>query len=308
LAERANCSTVIVCQIETSAVRPSVGLSRRVAAAVGRSVELLFGTPGECLCGCGGLTFARYVEHHAASRAVTSGHHEANRARFNEYKSRRRLIETRDLCETVGCSKATVSNYAPVLGGAPYTGPWAGRRPLLFEESAVSRLRELLEEQARAKRAAMREHWRLGTFRDARPRHGRQYECARAGCHNVVYRAPHELTDDRVFCSHSCSSLDMWWNTTQILTAPNRVPLKMIGEHWSPVKKRAWSGRLNGAKGTTEGIEARAKNAGRPPLTTPQEKEQVLRLVAEGKSDRAIARIVFRDPTLKNRVFRIRHR
>jgi transcriptional regulator with XRE-family HTH domain len=310
LARAASSSTAMISQIEGGSVTPSAALAARLVSVFGTTVEQLFGMPGVCACGCGTPTFKPFAEHHtlrpaAGTKPVKPPHIATQRDQFERYKKKHDLIDSKQLRTEVGCSLATISNYVAEgsLVAVRYPGSWAGRAPLLFKRRAIAELRALLNASAESKSTRMRAHWAEGRYKDARPRRGREQPCA--WCGKPVYRPPHEERE-LVFCDHSCSSQDMWRNTTQLRSHPNRVPLGMVGAHWSPRKRQEWLGRFNGAKGAADGIKAGGENIGRPALATPAQKNEMSRLIDLGKSDRAIARIVFGDSRYKNRVLRYR--
>lgn len=70
------------------------------------------------------------------------------------------------------------------------------------------------------------------------------------------------------------------------------------GVFWSGRKLQVWKGRLAGPKGAADG----AAKGGRPPISTPEQQQQMLELLNAGRPIREIALVVFGSERYKNRV------
>jgi transcriptional regulator with XRE-family HTH domain/AcrR family transcriptional regulator len=77
---------------------------------------------------------------------------------------------------------------------------------------------------------------------------------------------------------------------------------------WSRQSRLRWQGRQGGPRGAAAGIEMAWRSLGRPPLSTPEQQQEMLRLHREGLPSRKIAESVFGDPKYKDRVRRFLNR
>jgi hypothetical protein len=77
---------------------------------------------------------------------------------------------------------------------------------------------------------------------------------------------------------------------------------------WTRRSQLRWQGRQGGAKGGPAGIEAGRAKGGRPPISTPEQQQEMLRLDREGLSKRVIAERVFGASRYKDRVARFLNR
>jgi hypothetical protein len=122
-------------------------------------------------------------------------------------------------------------------------------------------------------------------------------------CGRAFKRPEHQLHRKRpqhkIFCSQSCVAQYRWTKGIGLDAFVRGLP---------PRARQRWLGRWGGKQGAAAGIEAGRAKGGRPPIMTPEQQQQMLRLHRDGLTHREIAREVFGDARLKDRVTRFLNR
>lgn len=238
----------------------------------------------------------------------------AEKAELENHRLEGEWLSTHEIAALVPCHPTTVRKYARRLRSRHvaqrYPGPWtANERPWLFRLEALGVLREFLAETHAQRRERVRttmvDRHARGVHR-GRPREGRPGRCD-CGCGRVVYRPPsHRLT--HVFATRSCTNIWRFDESRRYSDEANLEPLVRAG--WPGSARQHFLGTRYGHLGAQAGIEAAylGLNPGPPPKATPDEQNEMRRLLDEGNHTlREIADRVFGDESLYARVYRFKH-